>query len=432
MSRPVGISQLLSFLSNHHQFVLLNNSFSSDRKNNEQKPFDFLVGIAGKKSRKANKIKEIDALLETARHEHKYVFGHVSYGLKDHVEKLNSRHADDFQWPLIQFFIPDIVIRIVGKEIFIEADNVSDCENIYRELQVENNLFPLNNDITNPIDLLPSVSKAAYSEKIASIKKHIQRGDIYEMNYCMEIKAENVSIDPYYIYHQISQQPAPFSCFYRDHDNFLLCNSPERFIKRTGDKIISQPIKGTARRGTNTTDDEKTKAGLLNSEKERAENVMIVDLVRNDLSRIAKRGTVKVEELFGIYSFPTVHQMISTISAKVKDDVLFSDIIRALFPMGSMTGAPKIRAMELIDDFENFNRGLYSGCIGYISPDGDFDFNVVIRSIIYNDEMKIISIPVGSAITAASDATAEYKECLLKAQGLLKSLGVLPTTVPAS
>lgn len=423
----------MNFLRAYSRFALLNNSFVSNESVTALKSFDFLVGIAGINGRSIDQLEEIDALLNIAKKENQTVFGHITYGLKDQIEKPDSRHADLFNWPVINFFIPEIVIKVFGNEISIEASDEKTCDELFQSLLSSSNLINTIGESENTVAVQPAIKKENYLDKIESIKKHIHRGDIYEMNYCMEMKAENISIDPYFVYHQVCMQsPAPFSCLHRYNNNFLLCSSPERFIKRTGDKIISQPIKGTARRGKTVVEDNKIKDELFKSEKERSENVMIVDLVRNDLSRIAKRGTVKVDELFGIYSFPTVHQMISTVAAEVKEDVLFSDIIRSLFPMGSMTGAPKISAMQLIDRFEDFNRGLYSGCIGYIAPNGDFDFNVVIRSIIFNQALKKLTIPVGSAITAASDASSEYDECLLKAQGLLKSLGISPETISST
>ena len=431
LERQVSSSQnallpaLLNLLRDNECFVLLDNTYTSTAGVVAEKTFDLLVGIKGDGNMLPQSLEEINDLIEFAKTNQQFIFGHLCYGLKDQIEKLNSRHHDTFERSLMHFFIPEAVIRISGNTIFISGETEASCETIYRNLvdsSSEINTYSAKDKIE---DYSPSISQKTYLDKIDAIQRHIQRGDIYEMNYCMELKKENISIDPFSVYHTLTNQsPAPFSCFYRDSNNYLLCSSPERFIQRKGNKIISQPIKGTARRGKNFTEDEKIKTELFQNEKERSENVMIVDLVRNDLSRIAKRSTVKVDELFGIYSFPAVHQMISTISAEVKDDVTFSQIIKALFPMGSMTGAPKIRAMQLIDEFEDFNRGIYSGSIGYIAPNGDFDFNVVIRSIIYNDEKKLLSIPVGGAITVASVGQSEYEECLLKAQSLLKSLGL--------
>ncbi|MFC2104842.1 anthranilate synthase component I family protein, partial [Bacteroidota bacterium] len=214
--------------------------------------------------------------------------------------------------------------------------------------------------------------------------------------------------------------PAPFSCYYKLDDKYLLSASPERFIKKSNNKIISQPIKGTIKRSLDNKNDLKLKTELFNDPKERAENVMIVDLVRNDLSRTANKASVKVEELFGIYSFKQVHQMISTVVSEVNNDINIIDVIKNAFPMGSMTGAPKVRAMRLIEQYEKTKRGLYSGSVGYITPDNNFDFNVVIRSILYNQSKNYVSFTVGGAITSLADPDKEYEECMVKAEAMLK------------
>ena len=246
----------------------------------------------------------------------------------------------------------------------------------------------------------------------------------YEINFCQEFFAENTSINTVDIYEKLNAiSQAPFTAYCKFGEHYLICASPERFLQKRSNTLTAQPIKGTTKRALIKADDERLIQELQNSEKERSENVMIVDLVRNDLSRIAKSGTVRVDELFGIYSFKQVHHMISTISCEVKKDVSFTDIIKNTFPMGSMTGAPKVSAMKLIDHFESTKRGLYSGAMGYIDPEGDFDFNVVIRSILYNKENKYLSFMVGSAITDKSDPEKEYEECLLKAKAMFEVLG---------
>ncbi|HTL81233.1 MAG TPA: anthranilate synthase component I family protein [Bacteroidia bacterium] len=276
------------------------------------------------------------------------------------------------------------------------------------------------------IHLQARTPRAIYLSNVNKLISHIHRGDIYEINYCIEFFAENVSIDPLNVFLRLNElTKAPHACLYKCGDAWLLCASPERFLKKTGKKIISQPIKGTRPRGKTPEEDERLKTELKNDPKEISENVMIVDLVRNDLSRIADKGSVNVDELCGIYSFESVHQMISTVSADVREDVSFEEIIRATFPMGSMTGAPKFRAMQLIDEFEDMNRGIYSGSVGVIQPNGDFDLNVVIRSIEYNSKTGYLSVKVGSAITANCDPEKEYEECLVKAQPMLRALNAV-------
>ena len=185
---------------------------------------------------------------------------------------------------------------------------------------------------------------------------------------------------------------------------------------------MSQPIKGTSPRSENPFQDKANIEYLKHSLKERSENIMITDLVRNDLSKVATRGSVKVDELCGVYSFRQVHQMISTISAEMRPDKNWIDTVKATFPMGSMTGAPKVRAMQLIEKYEATKRGLYSGSVGYVSPDGDFDFNVVIRSILFNRKKGHLSYMVGSAITALANPEQEYEECLVKAAAIREVL----------
>jgi para-aminobenzoate synthetase component 1 len=268
------------------------------------------------------------------------------------------------------------------------------------------------------------IDKPAYLQTVQMLREHIQRGDCYEINFCQEFYIPGITIDPVGIFSKLtSLSPNPFSAFYKTGNKYLLCASPERYLRKTGRHIISQPIKGTLHRvHTNCEQDRIQKEKLLSSQKDRSENVMVVDLVRNDLSRVCKEGSVIVDELFGIYSFPQVHQMISTVSGELKQGVAFEDIIRATFPMGSMTGAPKRKVMQLIEQYEKSRRGLFSGAVGYIAPGGGFDFNVVIRSILYNAESRYLSFPTGSAITHYSDPEAEYAECMLKGEAMRRVL----------
>ena len=244
------------------------------------------------------------------------------------------------------------------------------------------------------------------------------------MNFCQEFYLENKSIQPVEVFNKLNKlSKAPFTSFYKTEHNYLLCASPERFLKKQNNVLVSQPIKGTRKRILHDVkEDNFIQQQLFFDEKERSENVMIVDLVRNDFARIAQKNSVEVEELFGIYSFEQVHQMISTITCKIDTKLSFTDIIRAVFPMGSMTGAPKIAAMQLIEKYEKNNRGLYSGAVGYLTPKGNFDFNVVIRSILYNSKNKYVSMHTGSAITIDSNAEKEYEECLLKAKAMFQVL----------
>lgn len=268
------------------------------------------------------------------------------------------------------------------------------------------------------------LSREEYIQKVKALQGHILRGDCYEINFCQEFYAEGVEIDPVAVYRKLNGlSPNPFSVLYKLEDKYLICASPERFLYREGRRIVSQPIKGTARRAKgDPVADELLKISLRQDAKEKAENVMVVDLVRNDLSRVCREGSVQVDELFGVYTYPQVHQMISTVSGELEDKRTFSEILAATFPMGSMTGAPKKRVMELIRDFEPGTRGIFSGTVGYINPAGDFDFNVVIRSIMYNASSRYLSYQVGSGITFYCEAEKEWEECLLKAEAIKKVL----------
>jgi para-aminobenzoate synthetase component 1 len=267
------------------------------------------------------------------------------------------------------------------------------------------------------------IFKDTYFKQIRKMLKHIHRGDIYEANFCQEFYAENTAIDPLRTYQKLNEiSKPPFAAFVRTDEKYLLSASPERFLKKAGEKIISQPIKGTARRGRNHSEDLRIKKDLEEDTKERAENIMIVDLVRNDLSKTGLKGSVAVEELCKVYSFKQLHQMISTVTSLVAENTNPVKIIREAFPMGSMTGAPKVSAMKIIEALEDSRRGLYSGAVGYFTPSDDFDFNVVIRSILYNAEKKYVSYSVGGAITSRSCPAKEYEECLLKARAMREVL----------
>lgn len=272
------------------------------------------------------------------------------------------------------------------------------------------------------IFLEPAISREDYIEDVKGLQEHIHRGDIYEVNYCMEFNARGHIADPAALFVRLVERShMPFAAFIKFGRKYALSASPERFITKRGNKLYSMPMKGTAPKGSTPAETEANRRQLQESEKERAENIMITDLVRNDLSVVATKGSVMVEELCGIYSFPSILQSVSTISAEIPGNTTLEAILRATFPMGSMTGAPKISAMQLISEFEKRKRGLFSGSIGYISPDGDFDLNVVIRTLLYDEDSAFLSYTAGSAITALSDAEQEYEECLLKAK-LMRSL----------
>lgn len=382
--------------------------------------FECLLAAGSIKVLQATPGKAFDNLQDFTVNENDWIFGHLSYDLKNEIEQLSSGNYDGVGFPDMFFFVPEIVLILKESKVDIGIVN-GDADVIFHMIHS----VEAEQRIEQPVPVINKrFSKTEYLETVKQIQQHILRGDCYEINFCQEFYAEDCVIDPLDVYLKLGQlSPNPFAGFYKLDDKFLLCSSPERYLKKQGNKIYSQPIKGTSPRNLhNAEEDEQNKILLSGSEKEISENVMVVDLVRNDLSKVCLEGSVKVDELFGIYSFPQVHQMISTVSGTLDNNVAFADILTATFPMGSMTGAPKKSVMELIEKYERTKRGLFSGAIGYITPLGDFDFNVVIRSILYNAANKYVSMQSGSAITFYSEASKEYEECLLKMNAMKKVL----------
>jgi para-aminobenzoate synthetase component 1 len=363
--------------------------------------------------------KSFESLQDFVQQQNDWVFGHLAYDLKNEIEALSSQNFDGIQFPDFFFFVPEVIL-ILKPGVLEIGVNKGDPGVVFKNI-----LSSIGQQIGKSTNQIKTrFSKQEYLETVKQIQQHILRGDCYEINFCQEFYAENCDIDPLEIYLKLSRlSPNPFAGFYKLNDKFLLCSSPERYLKKTGDKILSQPIKGTSERNLHSREaDEENKKKLAISKKEISENVMVVDLVRNDLSKVCEEGSVKVDELFGVYTFPQVHQMISTISGTLNEGISLSDILKATFPMGSMTGAPKKSVMQLIEKYERTKRGLFSGAIGYIKSNGDFDFNVVIRSILYNSTNRYVSMQAGSAITFYSDAEKEYEECLLKMEAMKKVL----------
>lgn len=385
--------------------------------------YDFLaaIGIHCSASASAeNDPQLINDFIETERKKGHWVFGHLSYDFKNRLEELQSQNPAALKFPETYFFVPEILVLVSDGRAEVHSLGIN-AEDILQQI----NIAPaIKEEHFAPPHLLHAINKQEYFDTLDAIHRHLSRGDIYEMNFCHEVVAEG-TLQPLAVYRKLTTlAPNPFAAFYRHGSHFLICSSPERYLCRSGNRIISQPIKGTAPRGDDTALDTYNKEQLRISEKERSENVMIVDLVRNDLSRVALRNSVKTEELFGVYTFPKVHQMISTISCSVEPTTTFMDIVSATFPMGSMTGAPKIRAMQLIEKYERFSRGLFSGTVGYISPEGDFDFNVVIRSIRYDASSKKITLAAGGAITFNSKPENEFSETLVKMAPQLSAAGI--------
>ncbi|OWP62078.1 aminodeoxychorismate synthase, component I [Hymenobacter amundsenii] len=345
--------------------------------------------------------------------------GFLTYEVKDEVEALSSSNPSGLAWPNLHFFRPQTWLIWQADKLEIHGATAG-----VRAAIEATPLPPL--PPPNVPTLWARLPRTDYLRAVEAVQEDILNGEVYELNLCQEFTADEVRLDPADVFERLNAaSPAPFAGFLRHENHFLLCASPERFVRRTGSELLSQPIKGTIRRGATPAEDEQQRQTLLQDEKERAENLMIVDLVRNDLARVAQTGTVQVPELFGLYPFRHVWQMISSVTAQARPETDVVDLLRAAFPMGSMTGAPKIRAMQLIEQYERSRRGLYSGSIGLIWPSGDFDFNVVIRSLQYRADTGHLSFQVGSAITYDSVPEREYDECLLKAKAILNVLGAV-------
>lgn len=347
-----------------------------------------------------------------------WLFGYLSYDLKNDSERLQSNNFDGLDFPDLFFFQPKKIFLLKGNQLETRYLHLCDDE-LQEDYQDITTIVPQQSSASESVVVQARINQKKYIEQVQKMQEYIHKGDIYEANFCMEFYAENATIQPLEKFQKLNaiSQP-PFAVFLKNNQHYLLSATPERYLRKEGEDLISQPIKGTAKRYEDPVADEKAKEDLASNPKERAENIMITDLVRNDLSRTAQKGSVQVEELCGIYTFMQVHQMISTITSKMDEKYSVIDVLRLTFPMGSMTGAPKISAMKIIEELEATKRGLYSGAVGYFTPEGDFDFNVVIRSILYNQKKQYLSFSVGSAITALSVPEQEYEECLLKAKAM--------------
>ncbi len=413
---------MLAYSRNVEHFALLN-SHTAIFKGHKHRfhQYDVLIAVGALEIVSAVTPHALSSIEGHLKKHQDWCFGYIGYDVKNEIEDLGSNNSDGTGFPDLFFFIPRFVVEAEGDKLTIHyCEGVDNPATVYEWIQTIKNSHIQWRQIPE-IEVRPGISRETYLLKVQELIQHLYRGDIYEVNFCQEFFNDNIEIEPENLFFQLlKQHPAPFSAFLKTGDKFILSTSPERYLKKEGSKVVSQPMKGTARRKKEYAADQNERDFLQNNPKERAENTMIVDLVRNDLSRFCQKGSVSVDELCGVYPFPTVHQMISTVSGMVEERTTFIDIIRNTFPMGSMTGAPKIRAMKIIERAETSKRGVYSGALGYIQPNGDFDFSVVIRTLLYNAGKKYLSCSVGSAITALCDAEKEYNECLLKLKGLVQ------------
>ncbi len=416
---PTDFKSRLLLWSNSFREVLFLDSNAYHQKYSE---FDCLLAVDAFTSLKTDHKSAFEELHQYQSHAKDWIFGYLTYDLKNSIEDLKSNNFDGLSFPDLFFFQPKRLFLLRGNQLEMQYLRVCDdeMESDYEEILK----LPLSDLApSREINIQQRISKESYHGKVTKMLEHIHLGDIYEANFCMEFYSEDALIHPVEIYQKLNTiSEPPFASYFKNKEHYLMCASPERYLKKEGNKVLSQPIKGTAQRFFDDELDAQAKFELSSNPKERSENIMIVDLVRNDLSKTATKGSVTVEELCEIYSFKQVHQMVSTVISEVEPTIAPIEIIKTTFPMGSMTGAPKISAMNIIENLEETQRGLYSGSIGFFMPNGDFDFNVVIRSILYNAENKYLSFSVGSAITSLSIPEREYDECLLKAKAMFEVL----------
>ena len=409
--------QLLSWSQQFREVVFLDSNEYPQKYSN----YDCVLAVDAFTSIKTDYHNAFEDLKQYQQSTKDWLFGYLSYDLKNDTEIVQSRNYDGLEFPDLYFFQPKKIFLLKDNQLEMQYLNMCDDE-IEDDFEALLKQIETTTKISKPLNIQQRISKEFYLEKVTKMLDYISKGDIYEANFCMEFYAEGdiIPISKFQKLNEISKPP--FAVYLKNNKHFLLSASPERYLKKEGNKIISQPIKGTAKRFSDPKADEIAKQNLALDSKERSENIMITDLVRNDLSRTAQKGSVQVEELCGIYSFLQVHQIISTVTSLIDNQVSVIEVIKTTYPMGSMTGAPKISAMKIIEELEETKRGLYSGAVGYFNPNGDFDFNVVIRSILYNQENQYVSFSVGSAITSLSVPEKEYEECLLKANAMLNVL----------
>ncbi|MDB4752323.1 anthranilate synthase component I family protein [Winogradskyella sp.] len=420
VSNPQQFKQKLLFWSQRYDEIVWLNSNNYAGNYDD---YDAVLAVDAFTSIKTDFINAFGDLKDYQASTNDWIFGYLTYDLKNSIENLKSNNFDGLGFSDLYFFQPKKLFLLKGEEVEIQYLKMVDDELKEDLINIDEIEFNGQTHSEEPVKIKLRIHKDEYFDKVGEMLGHIQRGDIYEANFCQEFYSENCRINPLETFNKLNNiSKPPFATFLKIEDKYLMSATPERYIKKDGCKVISQPIKGTEKRSDNKKEDQQLALELSNDEKERSENIMIVDLVRNDLSHTAKRGTVKVEELCKVYTFMQVHQMISTITSEVDEDISPIEILKTTFPMGSMTGAPKISAMKIIEELEETKRGLYSGSVGYFKPNGDFDFNVIIRSILYNATKQYISYSVGSAITAKSNPLKEYEECLVKAKAMRQVL----------
>jgi len=415
---------LIEWLKNYNHFAILDSNNLSKYYPYYKDNYSFdLIACAGKQDIIKSFFSDSFKTFENIENSKKWWFGYIGYDCKNDIELLSSSNPDYIKFYDLYFFSPEIIFLLKNNKLILLSLKFQESE-LFQIIEDIKKIKYNRSDFNNRQYIIQQrIDSTQYYKKSLELINYIHKGYIYEINFCIEFFVDNYIDDPVNIFKKLKKfSPAPFSCLFRFNDLYIISASPERFLKKMKNVVISQPMKGTIKRGNSPQEDLKNRIYLKNSLKERAENIMAVDVVRNDLSKFNKTKKIQVVDLCGVYTFPVVHQMISTIEAEIENNASNVQLIKSLFPMASMTGAPKIEAMKLIDEFEESKRGIFSGSAGYIDPNGNFDFNVIIRSFIYNKNSKYLSFSAGSALTAMSNVYKEYEECLLKVIPLIKSI----------
>lgn len=352
----------------------------------------------------------------------KWWLGFIGYGLRTQVEQVPITNPSPVDFPESYLFSPKLLLRLLDHETIEATGPWAEYWLAHRNLPKSLSL-QVSGEPMRFGEPMAWVKEEAYQQGFDKIKHHIAEGDVYELNYCVPFTAVTHGSDPSDMaLAMLKEQDAPFGAVLKMDQRFIISLSPERYLKKQGKELVCQPMKGTAPRAADPEVDHANAQKLRESEKERAENMMIVDLVRNDMARASIPGTVAVTEMFGVYPFARVHQMISTITGYLTEGNSGLKALKYAFPMGSMTGAPKVRAMQIIDEVEAFERGPYSGALGYITPSGDYDFNVLIRSLFIDTPRRMAFFAAGGAITWDATAHDEWAEIQLKASHILATL----------
>jgi para-aminobenzoate synthetase component I len=410
----MGSNPFIVFKSKNQNITIEENNSTTSLVGN---PFEILKELMGKfKTEDKNELPFLGGAV-----------GYFAYNMGHHIEKLPSTAVDDVEIPDSCFGFYDSIIAIdhQTKETYIVAAGINEkpetaIENLNRKLKSITALSLVNKEGEVCSEIQSNFTKEAYLKAVQRIKDYIRSGDIYQANLTQRFKCYTEEA-PFSIYSRLRQlNPAPFACFMNFGEGHILSSSPERFLKIQDNMIETRPIKGTRPRGKTADEDKANKEELLSSEKDKSELLMIVDLERNDLGKVSKTGTVKVPELFYPEEYATVHHLVATVTGEMQDGLEPIDVIQAAFPGGSITGAPKIRAMEIIDELEPTQRNIYTGSIGYLGFNGSIDFNIAIRTIVMKEGTAYFQ--AGGGIVWDSDPELEYEETLHKAKALFRTL----------